>query len=168
MLTLISKEAIDKSGFSVDNLKSWGLASVTTVGGMIAAHVALKAIKKQDSLLVNVGAFGAGVAGAMFIKNPWVKLLSLGVAGYSLLRLGNIAVKEVAAPGDTGAAGLSGLIPENLKSKIRNFLPSLGSAETLLGEDDLNGMPNLDDVAGTEDIGYTDVTNLNSIGSTML
>lgn len=169
MITILSKESIDKSGFTMDNLKAWGLASATAVSGMIVSHIAMKAIKKQDSLLVNGGLLAAGIGGAMYFKNPWLKLLFLGAAGYGLIRVANIAVKEVTAPGDTGAGGLSGFIPETIKSKIRNFLPSLGSTETMLmGDDDLHGMPNLDDVAGIEDIGYVDVTNQNAIGSTLL
>lgn len=168
MITLLSKESIDKSGFTMDNLKAWGLASAAAVSGMIVSHVAMKAIKKQDSILVNGGILAAGIGGAMYFKNPWVKLMFLGAAGYGLIRVANIAVKEISAPGDSGAAGLSGLIPETLKSKIRSFLPTLGSTETLLGEDDLHGMPNLDDVAGTEDVGYVDVTNLNAIGNALL
>lgn len=169
MITLLSKDAIDKSGFSMDNLKAWGLASAVAVSGMVVSHIAMKAIKKQDSLLINGGLLAAGIGGAMYFKNPWVKLLFLGAAGYGLLRVANIAVKEVTAPGDTGAGGLSGFIPETIKTKIRSFLPSLGSTDqTLLGEDDLYGMPNLDDVAGVEDIGYVDVTNQNAIGNTLL
>lgn len=169
MIALLSTESIDKSGFTMDNFKAWGLASAAAVGGMVVSHVAIKAIKKQDSLLVNGGILAAGIGGAMYFKNPWIKLLFLGAAGYGLIRVANIAVKEVTAPGDTGAGGLSGFIPETLKSKIRNFIPSLGSTENLLmGDEDLNGMPNLDDVAGVEDIGYVDVTNEPAIGSTML
>lgn len=165
MTSIISKEATEKSGFSMENLEAWGLAAVTTVGGMIASHVALKAIKKQDSIIFTGGITIAGVAGAMMLKPRWLKLLSLGVAGYGLLRTANVIVKEATAPGDTGASGLSGLIPESIKLKIRSFLPNLGSTETLLGEDDLHGMPNLDDVAGIEDISYVDVSGQKSIGS---
>lgn len=169
MTSIISKEAISKSDFSLSNLQSWSLATATAVGGMIVSHVALKAMKKQNSLMVTGGIMVGGILGAMKLQNPWLKVLSLGVAGYGMLRAANIAVKEVTEPGDSGAAGLSGFIPENIKSKIRGFLPSLGSTdETLLGDEDLQGMPNLDDIAGTEDVGYVDVTGQGTIGNTML
>ncbi len=169
MITIVSKESMENSSFSMDNIKSWGLAAAATVSGMIVSHVAMKAMKKQDSLALNGGLVVAGIGGAIYFKNPWVKLIFLGAAGYGLIRVANIAVKEIAAPGNSGAAGLSGFISESIKSKIRGFLPSLGNTDpTLLGDEDLNGMPNLDDVGSIEDIGYLDVTNQNAVGNTLL
>lgn len=166
MINIISKEALS-SKFTLENLETWGLAAVTTVGGMLVSHVALKAIKKQDNWIATGCTTVAGIAGAIFIKNGWLKLFSLGVAGYGLIRTANIAVKEATEPGTT--QGLAGLIPETIKAKIRSFLPTLGStSETLLGDDDLSGMPNLDDIAGVEDVGYVDVTDQKGIGATML
>lgn len=171
MTSIISKEATEP-GFTVEKLEAWGLAAVTAVGGMVAAHVALKAMKKQDSLIFTGSATVLGVAGAIMLKPSWLKLLSLGFAGYGLLRSANVIVQEATAPGDTGAAGLSGLIPETIKAKIRSFLPNLGGlgniGDTLLGDDDLSGMPNLDDVAGVEDVGYVDVSEQQGIGNNLL
>lgn len=171
MTSIISKEAA-APGFTIEKMESWGLAAVTTVGGMIAAHVALRAMKKQDSLIFTGSAAVAGIAGAIMLKPGWLKLLSLGFAGYGLLRSANVMVQEVTSPGSNGAAGLSGFIPEGIKAKIRSFLPNLGGlgsiGDTLLGEDDLSGMPNLDDVAGVEDIGYVDVSEQQGISGSML
>jgi hypothetical protein len=171
MTSIISKEAA-APGFTVEKMEAWGLATATAVGGMIAAHVALKAMKKQDNLIFTGSATVAGIAGAIMLKPGWLKLLSLGFASYGLLRSANVIVKEATEPGNTGAAGLSGFIPEGIKSKIRSFLPNLGGlgniGDTLLGDDDLSGMPNLDDVAGVEDVGYVDVSEQQGIGNTML
>lgn len=171
MTSIISKEAA-APGFTLEKMEAWGLAAVTTVGGMIAAHVALRAMKKQDNLIFTGSAAVAGLAGAIMLKPGWAKLLSLGFAGYGLLRSANVIVQEAAAPGNSGAAGLSGFIPEGIKAKIRSFLPNLGGlgniGDTLLGDDDLSGMPNLDDVAGVEDIGYVDVSEQQGIGNSML
>jgi hypothetical protein len=165
MTTIINEK--QSSGLSFDNIKTYGASTGTVVAGMVVAHVALKAIKKQDSLLINGGLVVGGLVGAMQLQNPWLKLLCLGAAGYGTIKCLNIATKEITAPGDTGAAGLSGLLPESIKAKIRGFIPTLGEV-TLLGDDDLQGMPSLDDMAGVEDGIAIDVTNQKTIGSTML
>lgn len=172
MTTIISKEAVASTDLSFDNIKSYAASTGTIVGGMVVAHIALKAIKKQDSLLVNGGLVLGGFVGAMKLQNPFLKLLCLGAAGYGTIKVLNIAVKEVAAPGDSGAAGLSGLIPEGIKAKIRGFIPSLGETN-LLGIDDMDmsGIPSMDDempTNGVEDTTAVDVTNMQGIGSTML
>lgn len=177
MLQIISKEATEKSDFNAENAKAYGAATGLIVGGFVTAHVATKLIKKTDSILVNGGAALASFAVLMKAKNPYIKLAMLGVCTYSSLRCLNIGIAEVAAPGDSGAAGLSGFIPETIKSKLREYIPTLGGsddAKNLLGlgnPDDELGF-NLDDVSDmggpTEDVDYVDVSNQNLVGSPLI
>lgn len=175
MSTIVSQNTIDKSDLNMENAKAYGASGGLIVAGFISAHVATKLIKKTDSIIVNGGVAAASLVVAMKVKNPYAKLALLGVFAYSTLRCVNIGVSEVAAPGDGGAAGLSGLIPESVKSKLREYIPTLGGsddAQNLLGlgntEEEVMGF-NLDDVADmgaiTEDATYEDVTNQQAVGT---
>ncbi len=169
MATIIKE---GESPINKDNLIAFGKVTGLVSGGIIGAHIAVKMLGKTKPELANSpavnGAIAAGgIIGAMKMKNPALKLLFLGAGVYGSIKLANSLVKEVSTPGNSGAAGLSGLIPENLKARIRDFLPSLGSldADPLMygADEDVNGI-NLDDVvSGDGFTPYTDVSN--GIGS---
>jgi hypothetical protein len=163
MTTILTKETYFQPAFSTEKLATWGLSAVTTATSFMAAHVALKAMNKQNSMLVTGSVAVAGLAGAIFLPHPALKFLALGVATYGMIQTASLAVADATTPGAT--SGLAGIIPETIKAKIRAFIPTLSGAVTLLGDDDLQGMPNLDDVAGVEDVGYVDVSEQKSIGS---
>lgn len=146
------------SGLNFENAKSYASATGLLAAGFLVAHNGLRLIKMQDSLLANLGLTAVAVAGAMQIENPWVKLALIGVAAYAGVKTLSLAVKEVTAPGDKGAAGLSGFIPESVKGKVRAFLPTFGS----VGEfDQINGTGGTD---GVDDIGDLDEP-LHNIGN---
>lgn len=174
MSTIVSQNTIDKSDLNMENAKAYGASGGLIVAGFISAHVATKLIKKTDSIIVNGGVAAASLVVAMKVKNPYAKLALLGVFAYSTLRCVNIGVSEVAAPGDAGAAGLSGLIPESVKSKLREYIPTLGGSDDVqnllgLGNTEEGMGFNLDDVADmgaiTEDAEYQDVTNQQAVGA---
>jgi hypothetical protein len=169
MLQIISKEAIDKSKFDVENAKAYGEVVGLAFAGFIAAHVTAKVVKKTDSLLVNGSILAGGFVGAMCLKNPMLKIACIGAAMYGGTRCLAIGVQEVVAPGAT--AGLAGFIPESVKAKLREFIPTLGSMDDLLGlgnaDDEMGAAWNLDDAVGnTEDINYTEISSKQGVGST--
>ncbi len=124
-------------------------------GGMIAANV-LKVVTKKDSLLMNGGIAVAGFAAAALIKQPALKMFFIGASVFGTLRSLSIGVQAVTEP---GTEGIAGLIPENLKEKIRKFIPQLSGAdiENLTGDE-----MNLDDV-GTIDVPYEEVMDTPSV-----
>lgn len=115
------------SGLSFDNAKSYLSATGLLAAGFLIAHNGLRLIKMQDNVLANLGVTAVAIAGAMYVTNPWLKLAMIGVAAYAGVRTLSLAVKEVAAPGTSGFAGISGFIPEGIKANIRSFLPTFGS-----------------------------------------
>lgn len=111
--------------------------------GMITAH-ALVTLLKKDTVIVNAGIALVGLGVGMKVNNPLVKMIGLGAAAYGTIKLVNSLTKEVAAP---GTAGLNGILPENVKSAIRKFLP------TLSGMDEFAGSHNdSDDMRGTDEV----------------
>jgi len=106
------------------------------LGGMIGAH-AVVALTKKDTPLVNGGLLVVGSLAAMKVKNPLLRMLSLGAAAYGGIRLINNGVKVVAAPETT--EGLNGILPESAKALIRKFIPTLSGLEELAGEEDFSG-----------------------------
>lgn len=174
-MQIISKEAIDKSDLNVENAKAYAATGGVLMAGFISAHVATKLIKKTDSIVVNGGAAVVSLALAMKLKNPYAKIALLGVFAYSGLRCLNIGIAEVAAPGDTGMEGLSGLIPETIKAKLREYIPTLGGADdiqNLLGlgntEDEAYNLDDVSDMGTTEDADYEDVSDQQELGSLMM
>ncbi|MBX3165585.1 MAG: hypothetical protein KF900_14005 [Bacteroidetes bacterium] len=146
MKQLINKE---NSGLNTQNAIAYGASFGTMLGGTVAAHIALKLAKQDKKLAVNGALALAGLAGAMTLKHPLAKFACLGAASYGALKTLNLAVAEVVAPasaaeGQQGVlAGIGALLPENLKAKVREFLPNIGDigigyvAPNLLGEDEL-------------------------------
>lgn len=135
------------SGLSFDNAKSYVSATGLLAAGFLVAYNGLRLIKMQNNLIANLGLTAVAVAGAMMVGNPWIKLALIGVAAYAGVKTLSLAVAEVAAPGPTGAGGLSGFIPETVKSKIRSFLPSFG---------DIDGNDDFGDIYG-DDFGNIDL-----------
>jgi len=124
------------SGLSFDNAKSYVSATGLLAAGFLVAHNGLRLLKMQDNMLVNLGLTAVGIAGAMYVENPWLKLALIGVAAYAGVKTLSLGVAEVAAPGTAGLGGFSGMIPEGVKAHIRAFLPTFGS----VGEyDEING-----------------------------
>ena len=170
MLQIISEKAIENQKFDKDSILGYSAAGGVVMSGFLTGHIAAKLFKKTDSLLVNGGMAVGALAGAVYIKHPLAKLALLGVAVYGGTRCLAIGVQEVTTPGDV--KGLAGFIPESLKTKMREFIPTLGDINQNLlglgnisGEDDL-GEINLDDaISGTEDVPYEDVSNQRTIGS---
>ena len=149
MLKVISKEAVEDNAFSMEALEGYGLAGGTIAGGFIAAHVLNTLVNKarkstDDSILVSGGMAAAGLAGAMFIKNGHLKLLSLGVMSYGVVKSLSIGLKEVTTAVDPNAAkptsGLAGLLPETIKAKLREFIPTIGSVDQLIGDENERGI----------------------------
>lgn len=169
MLEIISKEAIDKSDLNVENAKAYAATGGVLMAGFISAHVATKLIKQTDSIMVNGGVAITSLALAMKLKNPYAKIALLGVFAYSGLRCINIGIAEVSAPGDSGAAGLSGFIPETIKEKLREYIPSLGGSADVqsllgLGNADEYNLDDVSDMGATEDIDYVDMSEQQEIG----
>jgi hypothetical protein len=127
MSTIISADAVKNSGLSFDNVKSYASATGLLAAGFVVAHAGLKLLKQDNNWMVSAGLTAVSFAVAMYVPNPYVKLALLGVAVYGGLKTVAIGVREVTAPANTGAGGLSGFIPETLKAQIRNYIPSLGS-----------------------------------------
>jgi len=134
--------------------------------GMIGAH-AVVTMTKKDTAIVNGGIALVGFGAAVAIKNPYVRMIGLGMSAYGLIKLANNAVKEVATPGTT--EGLNGLLPENVKSMIRKFIPTLSGMDEYAGigeaDDDIAGL-SLDDVTMREENGYSgnDYENVEGLG----
>ena len=148
---------------TINQAKETGIDIASIAGGMVAANIAVKAIKK-DNLLVNGTVAVAALAVATKVKSPALKMMLLGASVFGTMRCLTIAVKGVT--GNT--QGIAGLIPESIKAKIAKFLPQLNGAETLLGEYDDFGDVNLDDV-GTVDANYEEVeSTTNGFGSSLL
>lgn len=134
METILSKDVQGTKEFDLSKLGVMAASEGTIIGGFIVAHVALKALKKSDDLLINGAVAVGGLVGAMLIPNPWLKLVCLGASAYSAIKCLNIGVKAATEP---GTAGL-GFIPDNVKAKIRIFLPTLGDAGNGIGADDIS------------------------------
>jgi len=140
MTQLISAEAAKNSGLSLESAKTHGMGALEVAGGMLLAHNVGRFAKKQDSLMFNGAMTIAALAAAMLVKQPDLKLLAIGAAGYSGIKTLGLSVKAATEP---GTAGL-GAIPENIKAQIRNYLPLLGiedagstETETIMGLDDV-------------------------------
>lgn len=127
MSTIISADALKNSGLSFDNVKSYASATGLLAAGFVVAHAGLKLIKQDQSLIAAAGLTVASFGAAMYVPNPYAKLALLGIAVYGGLKTLAMGVKEVTAPANTGAGGLSGFIPETVKAQIRSYIPSLGS-----------------------------------------
>lgn len=124
------------SGLSFDNAKSYASSVGLLAAGFLVAHNGLRLIKMQNNVLVNLGVTAGAIAGAMYVSNPLLKLALIGVAAYAGMKTVSLSVAEVVAPGAAGLGGFSGMIPEGIKSKVREFLPTFGS----VGEyDEFNG-----------------------------
>lgn len=137
-MELISKEAIDKSGFSAENAKSYGAGAGLLMAGMFGGQIITTLIPGEHGkkLPVNAGLAVGGFVGAMYVKNPMLKFGLLGLSVYGTLRTVAIATK-----GLQGVDGL-GFLPEAVKSKIAQFIPTIGSVEELLGAEELLGNTN--------------------------
>lgn len=129
--------------------------------GIVAGNVAVKLVK-QDNLMGNAALTVGGFAGAVMIKNKFVRNAMIGLTVFGGLRLLTIGVNAVTAPG--AVKGLAGFIPESVKEKIRTFVPQINGVEQLIGEDDF-GDVNLDDddngngTGNIEDVDYIDMTH---------
>lgn len=126
------------------------LVSGASIGGVVAGIVAghaLVTVTKKDSLLVNGGLLVGGFYGACKVKQPFLKMMCVGVATYGGLKLVGAGVKaatEAVAPGTTG--GLSGMLPDSVKEALRKYIPSFA------GVDEIAGLGNADDyMNGTDD-----------------
>lgn len=131
---------------SGEDLKKGGIDLSGIAIGMIGGHVLL-VVTKQDNLLVNAGLTVGGFGLAVKSKQPLVRAIGLGLAGFGLLKMANHGIKAVAAPGTT--EGLNGFLPESAKLMIRKFLPTLsgveGTEDNIAGtDDDMSGL-SLDD-----------------------
>lgn len=154
----------ENENLTFEKFKGAGATLGTVVGGMVVGHVALKALKKEESTMICLGAAGASIVISNFIENPYLKLAVISLGAYAAIRGLNNVVKEAVQP---GTAGL-GFLPESVKSSIRKFLPTisgLGSTEdnALLGEAlrELNLASVVDGpTVETVDVPYTDVTGL--------
>jgi hypothetical protein len=122
---------------SGEDLKKGGIDLSGIALGMIGGHVLL-VVTKKDNLLLNAGLTVGGFGLAVKTKQPFVRALGLGLAGFGLLKMANHGIKAVAAPGTT--EGLNGILPESAKLMIRKFLPTLsgveGTEENVAGSDD--------------------------------
>ncbi len=127
MSTIISADAIKNSGLSFDNVKSYASATGLLAAGFVVAHAGLKLIKQDQNLFAAASLAVVGFGAAMYVPNPYGKMALLGIGLYGGLKTLAMGVKEVTAPANTGAGGLSGLIPETVKAQIRSYIPSLGS-----------------------------------------
>ena len=139
-----------ETGLTFDNAKSYATGVGLLAAGFLVAHNGLRLVKMQDKVLANLGLTAVAVVGAMSVSNPLLKLLLVGVAAYSGVKTLSLSVAEVAAPGKDGAAGLSGFIPEGIKSKVRAFLPTFGEVDGAydeFGTDELNAI-SLDEPMG--------------------
>lgn len=126
------------SGLSFDNAKSYVSSAGLLAAGFLVAHNGLRLMKMQDNVVANLGLTAAAIAGAMYLENPYLKLALIGVAAYSGVKTLSLATKAVTeAPAGAGGLGfISGMIPEGVKSKIREFLPTFGS----VGESDYDSI----------------------------
>lgn len=122
--------------------KSIGMVTLGLIGG----H-ALAVTTKKDTLIVNGGMAIGGLGLSLMVKNPYVKLLGLGVSAYGVIKAVGNVVKETTAPATT--EGLNGILPESAKAMIRKYIPTLSGIDDMQGADDyMNGM---DDMQGTDD-----------------
>lgn len=139
-------------GFTADNAKQYGTSLGLIYGGMLAGNVVVKSLKKEEDLLVNGGIALAGMAGAMYAKNPIVKLLCIGAAVSGTMRTVAIGVKKVAEKVQ-GIDGIEGIVSPEMLAKIQSFIPSLGEVtiENVAGDDE-----NLGEAIGQ----YTDYENV--------
>lgn len=126
----------------VKGAKNLGMVALGIVGG----HAVAVATKK-DTLIMNGGMVIGGLGLSLMVKNPYLKLLGLGVSAYGTIKaIGNIA-KETTVPATT--EGLNGILPESAKAMLRKFIPTLSGMDDMQGADDyMNGM---DDMQGTDD-----------------
>ncbi len=151
---------------SMAKLKENGIDALSVTGGLIAGHIAQKALIKKDSTLVHGGMAAGGLALATICKNDFLRMGFLGLAAYGTIRMLHKtvapAVSAVAAPAAAmyGVEGIDGFLPESLKSKIRQFVPSIGNTEyemsgydeaQMTGYEELTGD---DDLSGDDDMGY--------------
>jgi len=174
MTQIISAETVKNSGLSFDNVKSYASATGLLAAGMLVAHNALKLVKMQDSILANGALCVASFGAAMMVKNPLAKLGLLGITVFTGLKTIALAAKEVTAPGNTGANGLSGLVPESIKPKIQAIFPSFGNVEASydnIGSYEDVGEINLDDnVNGAEEnlLGEEDFEGVGNVSAKMI
>ena len=126
MIEIISKEAQDKSGLSFDNAISYASATGLVSLGMLVAHNATRLMNKQNSLIANFGVFGVGLVGAMFIKHPLVKLGMIGMCAFGGVKTIGLLTNVATTPGATNGLGF---IPDSVKTKIRQFVPTLGAVD---------------------------------------
>ena len=138
MVQIISQEATDKphkDHFDLEVIGSYSAALGLTLGGMIAGHLINKGVNKvrkteEDNVLITGGMALSGLAGFIYLKPWWAKFLALGAASYYGLRTANIGLKAVSDA--TSTNGLAGLLPETVKAKIREYIPSLGDVSDKL------------------------------------
>lgn len=121
--------------------KSLGMIAIGLVGG----H-ALAVTTKKDTLLVNGGMALGGLGISLMVKNPYVKLLGLGVSAYGTIKVIGNVVKETTVPATT--EGLNGILPESAKALIRKYIPTLSGIDDIQGTDDMSGD---DDIRGVDD-----------------
>lgn len=113
--------------------------------GLVGGHV-LSVTTKKDTLIVNGGMALGGLGLAVMVKNPYVKLLGIGVSAYGVIKTVGNVVKETTAPATT--EGLNGILPESAKALIRKYIPTLSGIDEVQGMDDMSGD---DDIRGVDD-----------------
>ena len=146
-------------------VKDAALSAGLVAGGFFVAGVLAKVVK-QANTIGGVVLMVGGALGVWKAKPMWAKMLCLGAASYGLVRLANSAMNKLTST-PAGTSGLAGLIPDSVKEKIRQYMPTLAGDEDLLtGDDDYNmGDVNLDDMGDPGDYpveGFPGSTNSNA------
>lgn len=114
--------------------------------GIIASHAVLNIAKKQDSAVFNGVLAVGGLYGAMKVRNPFLKALCLGAGAYGAIKLVGKATSAVTTPGAT--EGLAGVLPEEVKSALRKYIPTFSGVDEVAGGEEL--------LAGDEDLSLDD------------
>lgn len=150
---------------SMAKLKENGTDAISVTGGLIAGHIAQKAFIKKDSTLIHGGMAAGGLVLATICKNDMLRMGFLGLSAYGTIRLihKTVAPAVSAAPASPAAAmygveGIDGFLPESLKSKIRQFVPSIGNTDyEMMGTDEAD-LTGYEELTGDDDLGDDDLS----------
>lgn len=118
--------------------------------GIIASHALLNIAKQQNNTMVNGALAVGGFYGAMKVKNPLLKALCIGAGAYGTIKLLGKATNAVSTPGST--EGLSGVLPEKVKTALRQYIPTFAGLEEVAGTDGFDG----DDDLSLDDLSLDD------------
>jgi hypothetical protein len=142
--------------FDLKNAKASGIEAGGVTIGFVAAYQVAKLVKK-DTLLVNVGIAGAGVAVATLSNHVFVQCIGAGIAAFGLTRTANnLAADTLVLHGLGDDAPVTSPIPTAIRAALQHTFPSLqGEADYLQSAIETR----LDD-AGTEIRAINGFTNL--------